>query len=399
MSLTAAPAAAPRPGRQCELRPPLLLQPWLLQGAIWCLVVGLYAVRLSRLLIFPMSLVVRWAAIIVVPFALAALLAEWVARPRHLRRWRELDYRRSQRWLLRLGVFWALCSAGEVLYSGGLPILWLLRHSAKNYGDFGIPSLHGLLNSLLLALALSSLLLWLRSGERRFLILPAFSLFWSLVVISRNLLVVDALQLMLLWGLFRGVRWSFVWRALLAASLLIWIFGAVGDARSGAYAFRSLAQPTERLPGWLPSGFLWAYVYLATPLNNLLFTIQSRPPLHAWTLPNTTSLLFPSVIRKLVYRGGTAVSGLLMTKAFNVSTAFVAPYRDLGAFGVAAYAAVWGAISGVAFELRTDRARLATAVLLQCALLSVFFNHYLYLPVIFQVLWFRLWPQARRVTV
>jgi hypothetical protein len=153
------------------------------------------------------------------------------------------------------------------------------------------------------------------------------------------------------------------------------LFGFVGDYRSGSSdLIRKWAQPTDNYPDWLPSGMLWGYIYGATPINNLLRTVDVSPPLNNLLFPNTAATLFPSVLRAMIYgeQLGETESGQLVDSTFNVSTAYVGPYQDFGFIGVAIYS-------------------MLTAFLClqfcQCLILSLFWNQFLALPVITQVFW------------
>jgi hypothetical protein len=174
----------------------------------------------------------------------------------------------------------------------------------------------------------------------------------------------------------------------LAAVLL---FGYVGDVRSGAEAFRDLAQPTDSFPDWAPSGLLWAYIYITTPINNLLLTMHTRRPSFNPLLPDTAATLFPTVLRNVIYGkegASEAISGELETQALNVSTAFVGPYQDMGDSGIIGFSIV----AAVLCEFYWRRSGLwnifAFSVFTQALVLSLFYNLLFSLPILGQLIWF-----------
>ena len=119
---------------------------------------------------------------------------------------------------------------------------------------------------------------------------------------------------------------------------------------------------------------------VATPLGNPLF-------------PNTMALLFPSVIRNVIYgvdAASGALSGELITDAFNVSTAYVGPYQDLGLLGIVLFSILLGITALYFWKMSGVRGVLMYSVIGQCLVLSIFFNHLFYLPVISQVGWIML---------
>ncbi len=371
----------------------LLAHPLTLYLFVWGFVVLLYTMHLSGLLMFDNDILFRTVSYIVLPFVAACLVSMFLFSDPikqgvvqiSSRAIEKLD-KKLRSWL----VVWACVSTFEIIYSGGIPIVWLLRGSGKTYFDFGIHSLHGFANSLLLTIGLCSFALYTKTNEKRYLRVPAFILVWSLMSVTRNLMIVFSIEAALVWELFRGFRRRTLAVAVGAFIALILVFGYVGDMRTGADMFRKLAKPTADYPDWLPSGVLWVYVYMTTPINNLINTSIGVNPLNDPRFPNTTSLLFPSVIRTSIYGKNAiedATSGNLVTEAFNVSTAYVGPIQDYGFAGVCYFSILLGVLGIYYWHGRSFRSMLIYVVIAQCLLLTVFFNHLFDLPIITQVAW------------
>ena len=286
---------------------------------------------------------------------------------------------------------WVFAAVVETIASGGLPIIWLIQGSSKIYFDYGIPSLHGLVNSLLFSIALCSFALFLATGKRNHLGIPVFALLWSILILNRNMMLVCLLEAAIVFVCLRGVRILTLFKLGVGLLLFILGFGYLGDFRSGsAQTFRLLAEPASWYPEWLPSGILWAYIYITTPINNLVNTMHSGHPVYSLLFPNTVANLFPSVIRDLVYggRASDALSGQIVSEIFNASSAYIGPLQDFGLLGVVLYSIIV-AFACQYFWFRTGLKNiLVFAVLTQCLILSLFYNHFFYLPVITQLLWF-----------
>jgi hypothetical protein len=204
------------------------------------------------------------------------------------------------------------------------------------------------------------------------------------------MMIVSLLEGGIAWGMTQRIRLRTVLKTVGVVALVICIFGYVGDFRSGAEEFRQLAQPSADYPTWLPSGVLWIYIYLTTSIGNLVNTVTVATPLRNPLFPNTVALLFPSVIRNVLYgTEGTnsALSGELVTDAFNVSTAYVGPYQDFGLMGIALFSVLFAATALYFWKRAGTEGALMYSVIGQCLVLSIFFNHLFYLPVISQVGW------------
>ncbi len=378
-------------------RAPLLLHPTVLALVTWTMVGGLYLLHLSDLLLFSSTDVLPMLGLIVLP-VVGVSLCFWIVyrsqrqvKPRRTVILFQPDIANIEHRLKQCLFLWVALSIIETIVSGGVPLVWLMTGSSKNYFDYGIPSVHGLVIALLLALAATSFALYLFTGKRSYCAFPIFSVFWCFVLITRGTIMILILECILLYLRFRRIRWtSFLKLGVLFVVLLV-VFGIVGDYRSGAAAFRALAQPTAAFPDWAPSGLLWAYIYITTPINNLLYSTHVLKPLYDWLLPNTALTLLPSVLRNIVYGkegAQAAISGGLVVEALNVSTAYVGPYQDLGRWGIAGYSTMMAVACEVYWRRNGFRNTLIFAVFAQTLILSLFFNLFFSLPILGQLVWF-----------
>ena len=377
------------------IRKSIYIHPFILFLFVWALVIALYTAHLSELLFYPTKEVLEVALWVVIPFCISiaifgvlkSSLVNLFGPERHIEFIRQDAVLSLIRWGLCV---WVCVTLIEIVVSGGLPIVWLFQGSEKTYFDFGIPSVHGLMNSLLLAIGLIHVAFFALNGRRRNLLIPGWILCWSLLAVTRNMMTVFLIESVFVWVLLRGIRWRLVLKFVLGLIVLILFFGYVGDLRTGSEAFRALAQPTSNYPAWLPSGVLWVYIYLTTPIGNLVNTVFTAHPLNNILFPNTTSLLFPTLIRSMLYGEveiASALGGNLVTDAFNVSTAFVGPFQDFGRIGIAMFSAFFGGVASFFWTQTGFRGALFYAVIAQCIVLSVFFNHLFYLPIISQLFW------------
>lgn len=372
----------------------------MLFGTVWLLVALLYQMHLSKLLIATNSQVASMIAGILVPFIIASLvftlysnLSPRAKKNNHslLENANDLEdlprlTKRLNRWLL----FWGIMTVVEIIASGGIPLLWLLTGSSKNYLDFGIKSIHGFLNSLLLAAGICYTGLFARLGQRKYLLCFAGILVWAVLTVTRGLIVVNLVQSVIILALYRGMSTKLAIKIVATGLILVIAFGVVGDLRTGGSStFRDLAQPTAAYPAWLPSGDLWVYIYLTTPLNNLIYTASSTRPLNDPLFPNTAAPLFPSVLRSAIYGDALSesISGELVDSAFNVSTAYVGPYQDYGAIGIACVSVLFGLLTAIYWKRNNFRDALIYSVLGGCLIITVFGNNFFSLPVISQLLW------------
>ncbi len=376
-------------------KPSILLHPLVAFSIVWLGVVFLYSLHLSKLLLYSTQEVTRIVLVIWVPFAAVTLIGVFSRRVLIFLRSSHHklatpDFEALERKLVVWFRIWMVVSFFEIIASGGVPLLWLIQHSSKTYLDFGISSLHGLVNSLLLSIGLCRFILFLLTGSRRHLLVPTFVLGWSILVVTRNMLLVALIEFAILLFRLRPVKKKTIARLVAGLVGLILLFGAIGDYRTGSSdLIRVWAQPTDEYPDWLPSGVLWAYIYISTPVNNLVHSSQVVQPTNNLSFPNTVATVFPSIIRVLIYGDqlGEAESGELVASTFNVSTAYIGPVQDYGLVGITLFSMVIAAFCQLFWARTSLRDILVYSVLMQCLILTLFFDHFLYLPVIAQVVW------------
>lgn len=357
----------------------------------------LISLHLSSLLLFSVQDLLPLLLSIVVPFGVVALgFAMW--RPKTLRRRYRIELPSTVQVAViegRLKLFWrfwVVAAVIETIASGGFPIIWLFTNPSKTYFDYGIPSVHGFVNSILLAVGLCYFALYLLTGERRHLKVPLFSLFWWLVLGTRGTFLSALVEFAVLYLRMRRIRVKTLNMLAASSILVVLFFGWIGDIRSGAEYFRNLAQPTASYPEWLPSGFLWVYIYATTPVNNMAYTMSLKKPDANPLFPHTLAQLLPTVVRDAIYGDRSAaveeLSGELVESSFNVSSAYIGPARDFGLPAVFMFSLA-AAIVCQWFWYKSDlRSQLMFAVLAMCLLFSVFYDLFLSLPLVAEMAWF-----------
>jgi oligosaccharide repeat unit polymerase len=382
-----------------------LLHPLFLFLFGWLSVWLLYTLHLSDLLIFSNAAVRDVIVGVVVPFSVTCLIVLMVLAllslsfPRRDSSEQQYNFDQLDRRVSLLFRVWVILSCMEIVVSGGVPLVWALNGTPKTYFDFGIPSIHGFLNSLIQAIAIIRVAMYLKTRHLRFLLVPLLAILWSVLVLTRNMMIVILLESCVMWLSFNRLRLANVIRLGSAVLLLIFAFGIIGDTRNSNLDIRAVGQATPNFPEWLPSGTLWAYLYVTTPINNLVNTIQSKISRNDPLFPNTTSSLFPSVLRPLIYGSSSreAYEGDLVSNSFNVSTGYIAPFQDYGHSGMLLYGVGIAIVCTVYWRKRSVRDTLIYSVLAQCLVLSTFFNHFFYLPIICQIVWIYLIFSPRRI--
>jgi len=285
---------------------------------------------------------------------------------------------------------WVSLTILEIGYFRSLPILSIFGIGDGAYTEWGIPSLHGLLNSMILVISNYCLYLYIQKKEKKYLIYFLLCLLWPLILITRQLFMSMAVQGILVYFFFNKLRLKNIFRFGILALIVILLFGIVGDLRSGSSdSFINIAQPSSNYPAFLPSGFLWFYIYITSPLNNVNFNIHDYPLFNFNPSPLLSSIL-PSFIRDKITFWGQANNFKLVDDLLNVSSMFPNYLSAFGYIGSIFFYFLMGLIFNfIYFKTKKKRVNIKWVfiliVILHNILFSLFVDFFSSLVFIFQI--------------
>jgi oligosaccharide repeat unit polymerase len=372
----------------------LLLNPAFMYAATWTFVLLIYSLRLSYLLdpLRPPTVV------LVIGTSLSFILGWAVESLPNYGRLANAKINldalgetiSSRRVGKRLSAVWIMFVLGilfEIAFFGGVPLLGLIGVGAQiPYTEFGIPGFHGLVNALYYTGCVVAFARILLGSSKRTFLLLALSIAYPVIVVSRQVLISLLLQYVLIYFSIRRPSPRTIIRAGVLLLAVLLIFGYLGDARSGRDRIIELAAPTFAYPDWLPSAFIWVYIYLSSPLDNVNYNIDIAPnyfPLE------TAGTFIPSFARD-DFRSlfGESQQWTLVNESFNVGSLLQSLLTDFGVAG----AIVFTFLCGIVFSWLRRRACTSAAaffaviVLLHGIALSFFANLLFHLVFIFEIL-------------
>lgn len=291
-------------------------------------------------------------------------------------------------------VIWLLGGVVNVLYSGGLPLIWLVQgDEARTYADYGLPTVSGFLNAIGHFAANAILIDFLLTGNRKRLWLIPVVVIYQIVTVNRGGMVSVVMELLGVYLMVGKVNFSLFFKAGCALLGTLLLFGWVGDARIGERgrdALVGMMSDDGRLVfESLPSAAWWGYLYASVGTVNLNAAVDHQQPLGYpyWSILG----IFPTVIRGMIY--DFSVYELkypleMVNPVFNVFTLYSGYLAD---FGIVGCYAITGVLVGMAsWFYRQSRngcpwAVLAYAVFFQVIILSVFWDNFLGWVSLFQV--------------
>ncbi len=280
----------------------------------------------------------------------------------------------------------------EFIYFGYIPIISMLRGADVTHFDFGLPGIHGFLYALGSALATIEGGLFIIARRYASLINISFLLACFILLVTRKIVLTIFIQFFILYVYINGLKGLF--RLFLLSFALILIFGLIGDIRTGRDLFLSLSALKIDYPDWLPSGFIWFYIYLITPLLNYVQMVKLTNSdfivldLFSWLIPPRVLAIFTGENDKSAFNfeNEWQISG-----AFNIASGFSSIYPTLGGhMGVVFFSLIIGFLLYKIRQPKSFSELMLAIVINGCALLMVFNNNFLSLNNIFQIVifWF-----------
>lgn len=293
---------------------------------------------------------------------------------------------------------WLLLNFFEAIYCKGVPLLWIMMGRGGSYATYGIPSVHGFINSLSWVIAMFAFVQLLNCKDKRkmFTILIVVNLVY-IMLLARQSLVTEIIELFLIYCLKRRVE---IKKIIVVVFFVIIGFGLLGNIRTGYQFFLQVSKFKYNIP-YLLIGFLWVYIYIISPVGNINSLVNFHYPMYYGAAGLKTFL--PSVIASRFFPNVQFLDDYLVNRTFNVSSFLYVPYLDGGMIGIFLFSGLLG-IMGQSFwrlyigDRKNDRAIMLYAVYTGIILLSFFSNLLLSLPIVIQFLYLYLFYKFSLIT-
>lgn len=367
----------------------LIAHPSIVFALIWSAILGLHAMRWSDLVV-DLDSVMVWVVISTIFAVLIPVILLLFMRRRHCpdaddHGIRVVAFVPSQRKVQLILNVWIAISVFELLWFGNLPLLSFVgigKYVA--YTDYGFSGLHGFANAIQLTLNLYYFERYLISNERKYLLKTVLLWCFSIVLVSRAMFIIQIAQVLFLYLYQCKVNLKRIFYLQVVFMLIVFIIDILGAAKTqDGYDISGLAQMNEHYPSWLPDGFIWIYLYVVTPLNNVGNSLAYLTPTY-WPQANLIDLL-PNLLKNAFGLGSSSFV-VLVNENLNVSSYLESFLSDFGVFTFFVLFIIFFYFSMNWIRSRNDRKRqLINAVFCSIALLSFFVNTFAMLILFFQL--------------
>ena len=283
-------------------------------------------------------------------------------------------------------IIWFFGTAFEIYYCKGVPLQWIFSGNGRLYTDFGVPSLHGILNAIYLQIVTITSFVFFRFKKYSFLVFLLLLFAWPLLILGRGILLSALLQSACMYFYFNRITFKSSILLIFSSVSAVIAFGVLGNMRQTANPFFYLIK-TEYVDffGALPSGFLWFYVYLTAGMSNFFNNIDllSTNFQFGYSLSN----MLPSVVRSFFDLNTRNDAFTFVDANLNTSTIYAGFVSDFGAIGGVFLVAIVQLFCCLAYSLFRNRKPwgiFAYSACFQVLTFSIFYDMFFLLPTLFQ---------------
>lgn len=270
----------------------------------------------------------------------------------------------------------------QIIYSGGVPLIWKIIGVPKTYFDFGIPSINGAFCGLIILLGAYS---FGKKTPDKYIYLTM-----GLLMLSRQVMLSLIIEGIILSIIIRKDGMNFK-KIIIIIMCLILGFTLIGNFRSGNKEMDKVFYAKEQYQN-IPTSIKWIYSYMTFSISNFnnLVDMTDGGVNYGSTI---LSDLLPTVVLNKVNIKQNFSENYLISLNYTVSTYLPPLYLDFGIIGVSIFNMIIAFI-GYRFyyhiknnELIYEKDAICYSVYIHNIIFLFFNNMFLYLPIIVQFIY------------
>lgn len=283
---------------------------------------------------------------------------------------------------------WFIGTFIELLYFRDAPILALFGLGNMTYHDFGLPSLHGFLNAIILSISMYVFYKYISTNRKIFLWYYLLTLLVPIIGMNRGMLTSLLVESLFVYIVFKGIRLKGFIKLLFFIITFIYLFGVFGEMRyhGNVEDLYAVFQISDNYPSFLPKTFIWVYMYITSSINNIENILYSYELINFEPYKSLFGLI-PSVIRVHL---DLPVEQNLVVSAFNVSSFMPNYFAAYGIIGSLFFYFFASLVSMYIYYRYTKKYELSygftLVILLHSVALSIFSDFFAIQVYVFQVL-------------
>jgi len=170
----------------------------------------------------------------------------------------------------------------EFLHNKGIPLI-LMFTTTYDYRDFGIKTLHPILETFASFYSVYIFYLWLSTKQSKYLLYLFSLLIFPILIYHRGMLLINLTCLLFVYLIYIDkIRFKVFAPISIIIIVLLYLFGVAGNFRStksssNKYFLKISCATVKFKNSIIPNEYMWSYIYATSPLANLQNTINNNP--------------------------------------------------------------------------------------------------------------------------
>lgn len=194
----------------------------------------------------------------------------------------------------KLFIFNLFCWFLNFVYSGGIPLLSILRGADIDIHEFGIPTFKVFTLSFNSYLCVYLFHHYLSTNKYRYLLGYAVNIMFFVFIFSRGLIMMTIVSTFFLWLLKKdSIDLKKIVGIIAMFLVIVFLFGLAGNIRTakvqtmvdgiereyGSDMILDIGKATEDFrSNMVPNEFFWGFLYIASPISNLQYNLSESKP-------------------------------------------------------------------------------------------------------------------------
>lgn len=233
----------------------------------------------------------------------------------------------------------------EFIYCGQVPLFYIILRGSGYTEYSGIPTLHTLVISYGSFYAQYLFYRYIQSNDDTKALLDYVIVLFFIFVLqfNRGGLVISVFMSLLMYlaknsnKISKRINHKTIFGGIITFLLLMFAFGALGNLRHGfslsdSSYIEELGLFNGTYPSWLPKQFMWAYIYIITPIANINYNVAMQ--VGSMNVEGYIMSLIPDFVSRRLFSDVIYKPNLVMERVFNATAGFGTAYMNAGTFGM-----------------------------------------------------------------
>ncbi|MFC0875925.1 O-antigen polymerase [Saccharicrinis sp. FJH2] len=230
----------------------------------------------------------------------------------------------------------------EFVYNKGIPLLLVFSKVKYEYNKFGIPFLHPLLTTFTSFFSVYIFHAFISTKRKKYILYFLLYLSINVLVYNRGMFIIILTSCFFVYITsvpripFKVLLWGIP-----LILVLFYGFGVLGNYRlvgnkTNEYFLKSSKATKEFKESIIPDEYLWAYMYISSPLANLQHTIDENPPVNNRVKDFVFVEILPDFLSKRIAPvfGAKEAEINRVSNFLTVGTIYARSYSVLGWLGI-----------------------------------------------------------------